>query len=289
MIKMIIFIVAYIILAPLIGGLFAGIDRKLTARMQGRVGPPVLQPFYDVLKLFEKENITVNKVQDFYVLCFFIFVVVTGCFFFAGLNLLLIIFTLTLASVFLIVGSFSSNSPYSQIGAERELLQMMAYEPMVLIMAIGFYMFCGSFDVGTIVTLSNMPFIYLIGIFVGFVFILTIKFRKSPFDLSMSHHAHQELVKGLTTEFSGKTLGIIEIAHWYENIFLLGFVFLFFCNGTLWGYVIGAVVCLLAYFLEVWIDNSFARMKWQVAINSAWVVALTLGVVNLFILRYMIG
>ena len=134
-----------------------------------------------------------------------------------------------------------------------------------------------------------MPFIYLIGIFVGFVFILTIKFRKSPFDLSMSHHAHQELVKGLTTEFSGKTLGIIEIAHWYENIFLLGFVFLFFCNGTLWGYVIGAVVCLLAYFLEVWIDNSFARMKWQVAINSAWVVALTLGVVNLFILRYMIG
>ena len=41
MIKMIIFIVAYIILAPLIGGLFAGIDRKLTARMQGRVGPPV--------------------------------------------------------------------------------------------------------------------------------------------------------------------------------------------------------------------------------------------------------
>lgn len=289
MIKMIIFIVAYIILAPLIGGLFAGIDRKLTARMQGRVGPPVLQPFYDVLKLFEKENITVNKVQDFYVLCFFLFVVVTGCFFFAGLNLLLIIFTLTLASVFLIVGSFSSNSPYSQIGAERELLQMMAYEPMVLIMAIGFYMFCGSFDVGTIVTLSNMPFIYLIGIFVGFVFILTIKFRKSPFDLSMSHHAHQELVKGLTTEFSGKTLGIIEIAHWYENIFLLGFVFLFFCNGTLWGYVIGAVVYLLAYFLEVWIDNSFARMKWQVAINSAWVVALTLGVVNLFILRYMIG
>ena len=150
MIKMIIFIVAYIILAPLIGGLFAGIDRKLTARMQGRVGPPVLQPFYDVLKLFEKENITVNKVQDFYVLCFFLFVVVTGCFFFAGLNLLLIIFTLTLASVFLIVGSFSSNSPYSQIGAERELLQMMAYEPMVLIMAIGFYMFCRSFDVGTI-------------------------------------------------------------------------------------------------------------------------------------------
>lgn len=128
-----------------------------------------------------------------------------------------------------------------------------------------------------------MDVLPLIGVFLGFVFILTIKFRKSPFDLSMSHHAHQELVRGLTTEFSGKTLALIEVAHWYENIFLLGFVFLFFANGTIWGTVIGVVVCLLAYFLEVLIDNSFARMKWQVAINSAWIVAAVLGVINLFI------
>ena len=67
MVKMIIFIVAYIVLAPFIGGFLAGLDRIISARMQGRVGPPVLQPFYDVLKLFEKEKITVNKVQDFYV------------------------------------------------------------------------------------------------------------------------------------------------------------------------------------------------------------------------------
>lgn len=283
-IKMIIFIVAYLVLAPLIGGLLAGIDRIITARMQGRVGPPVLQPFYDVFKLTEKEAITVNKVQDFYVLCFFIFVLVTGAIFFAGGDLLLVIFTLTLASVFLIVGAFSSNSPYAQIGAERELLQMMAYEPMVLLTAIGFYMVCGSFNIGQIVVSSNMSLLPLIGVFLGFIFILTIKFRKSPFDLSMSHHAHQELVKGLTTEFSGKTLALIEVSHWYENVFLLGFVFLFFANGTWWGYLIGVVVCLATYFLEVLIDNSFARMKWQFALNSAWIVALVLGVVNLFIL-----
>lgn len=284
MIKIIIFVVAYLVLAPIVGGLLAGFDRKITARMQGRVGPPLLQPFYDVFKLREKEAITVNRVQDFYVTCFFIFVLVTGGIFFAGGDLLLVIFTLTLASVFLIVAAFSSNSPYSQIGAERELLQMMAYEPMVLLTAIGFYMVCGSFEIRQIVPgPSGMAILPLIGVFFGFIFILTIKFRKSPFDLSMSHHAHQELVKGLTTEFSGKTLALIEVAHWYENIFLLGFVFLFFANGTVWGAVIGVVVCLLAYFLEVLIDNSFARMKWQVAINSAWIVALVLGVINLFI------
>ena len=281
----IISVVAYLVLAPFIGGLLAGIDRKITARMQGRYGPPILQPFYDFLKLWEKEKITVNKVQDFYVFCFFLFIVVTGAFFFAGQSLLLIIFTLTLASVFLIVAAFSSNSPYAQVGAERELLQMLAYEPMVLITAIGFYMFAGSFEVGNILGGDKLPLLYLIGIFLGYIFILTIKFRKSPFDLSMSHHGHQSWC-GLKTEFSGRTLALLEAAHWY-NIFLLGIVFLFFANGTVWGTVVGIVVCLLTYFLEVFIDNSFARMKWQVVINSAWIVTLVLGAVNLFVLLYI--
>jgi formate hydrogenlyase subunit 4 len=164
---------------------------------------------------------------------------------------------------------------------------MLAYEPMVLITAIGFYMVDKSFEVGQIISDTKMDFLPLIGVFFGFVFILTIKFRKSPFDLSMSHHAHQELVRGLTTEFSGKTLALIEMAHWYENVFLLGFVFLFFANDTVWGAVIGVVVCIVAYFVEVFIDNSFARMKWQVALNSAWIVALILGMINLFILNLL--
>ena len=270
MVKVIILVIAYLVCAPLVGGFLAGLDRKISARMQGRVGPPVLQPFYDVLKLTEKEPITVNRVQDFYVMCFFIFVLVTGGLFFAGENLLLVMFTLTLASVFLIVAAFSSTSPYAEVGAERELLQMLAYEPMVLITCVGFYMFTGSFQVGQIMLSTSMPFPYLIGLFIGFVYILTIKFRKSPFDLSMSHHAHQELVAGLKTEFSGKTLALLEAAHWYENVFLLGMVFLFFVNGQWWGYVIGGVAVVLTYFLEIVIDNSFARMKWQVALNSAW-------------------
>ena len=287
MTTMILWVIAYLIFAPLVGGILAGLDRIVSARMQGRVGPPLLQPFYDVLKLMEKEPLTVNKVQDFYVMCFLIFIVITGGFFFAGGDLLLVIFSLTLASVFLIVAAFSSNSPYAQVGAERELLQIMAYEPMVLMTAVGFYMFTGSFRVSDILTFGQMPLLYLIGIFIGYMFILTIKFRKSPFDLSMSHHVHQELVKGLTTEFSGKTLAMIEVAHWYENIFLLGFVFLFFVNGTPLSIAIGVVVCLAAYFLEVLIDNSYARMKWQFTLKSSWVIAITAGFINLVVLRFM--
>ena len=281
MVKMIIFIVAYIVLAPFVGGFLAGLDRIISARMQGRVGPPVLQPFYDVLKLFEKEKITVNKVQDFYVACFLLFVVVTGCFFFAGGDLLLVLFTLTTASAFLIIAA------YAQLGAERELLQTMAYEPMVLLTAVAFYVFTGSFKVSDIMNSESMGILPMLGIFIGFMYILTIKFRKAPFDLSMSHHAHQELVAGLKTEFSGTTLAMLEVAHWYENIFLLGFIFLFFQNGSVAGVIIGIVVAIIAFFFETFIGNSFARMKWQVAFKSAWIVAAVLGIINLFLLYFI--
>ena len=132
--------IAYLVLAPVVGGLLAGMDRIITARMQRRVGPPLLQPFYDVLKLTEKQGIAVNSVQDFYVGGFLLFVIISGIFFFTQGDILLVVFTLTLASVCLIVAAYSSNSPYSQIGAERELLQTMSYEPMLLMVAIGFYL-----------------------------------------------------------------------------------------------------------------------------------------------------
>ena len=56
--------------APIIGCLASGIDRKITARLQGRVGPPLLQPYYDVRKLMSKENMIVNGSQNFYVVVY---------------------------------------------------------------------------------------------------------------------------------------------------------------------------------------------------------------------------
>jgi len=285
MVIKVISVIAYLVLAPIVGCLLAGLDRKMSARMQRRVGPPVLQPYYDVRKLFEKEKQSPTRYQDFYIIAYLVFLIGAGAIFFAGGDLLLVIFTETIGSAFLVIAAYSSNSPYAEVGAERELLQMMAYEPMMLLTAVGFYMLHGSFTVHDLVRTDNMAFLPMIGLFIGFIYILTIKFRKSPFDLSMSHHAHQELVRGITTEFVGRTMGWIEISHWYENVFILGFIFLFFCDGSAMGYIIGALVCIAAYFLEVFIDNSFARMKWQFAFKSAWIAAIVLGMVNIFVLQ----
>ena len=74
--------VLFVIVGPVIGLLLAGIDRKISARMQNRVGPPIRQPLYDVKKFLAKEQVTPNKVQDFYVMCFLLFTIITGAMFF---------------------------------------------------------------------------------------------------------------------------------------------------------------------------------------------------------------
>ncbi len=276
-------IILYIVLAPVAGGIIAGADRIITARMQSRVGPPVFQPFYDVLKLFSKQNLVVNRFHGDYVICFLVFTILSGCIFFGGGNLLLAIFALIVANVFIVLAAYSTNSPYSLIGAERELLQMLAAEPMLLLAAVALFNVTGTFDISEMMKTTRTPFLYVPGVFLALTYVLTIKLRKSPFDLSTSHHAHQELVKGLTTEFAGPSLAYFEMAHWYETIFLLGMVYLFFVNMP----IVGVIVALAIYFVEILIDNINARIKWELMLKSAWIVTLILGVGNLFVLYFL--
>ena len=270
----------YLVAAPLVGGLLAGIDRKLSARMQARLGPPVLQPFYDVAKLLSKERLVVRRSQNFYILFFFVLTVFTGALFFCGSDLLLVFFALTLSGIFFVLGAYKASSPYSFIGASRELIQMMAYEPAVLLTAVGMYMVTHTFQVDVIAGSAHTPVILLPGVFVALMYAMEIKFRKSPFDLSASHHAHQELVRGITTEFAGPTLALIEVAHWYENVMLLGWIFLFFSIH----WAVGLAATALMFFLLLVVDNVCARVKWQFALRSAWYVTLTFGCGNIIVL-----
>lgn len=279
--------IVFAVLAPIVGCLLAGLDRKISARMQGRVGPPILQPYYDVRKLLEKDHVAVNSSEGVYVTFALLFAIVAGGIFFTGGNLLLCIFIITLSTFLFIIAAYSSRSPYAEVGAERETMQVMAYEPMVLLMAVAFFLATGSFNVAAVFDV-DVPVITTIWlVFLGFLFILTIKLRKSPFDLSYSHHAHQELVKGITTEMSGPTLAKVEIMHWCESVLFLGWVGMFFVWGNPVSIVLGVVVALAAYFLEIWIDNNFARVKWQALLSSAWIVALVAGGVNIGVLMYL--
>ncbi len=278
------FVLGYLLLAPFLGGLLDGIDRVISARMQRRKGPSILQPFYDIGKLFSKEMFAVNNAQFFLNLSYLVFLMFAGAMLFAGADILMTMFVLTTADMFLVVAASSDSSPYANLGAGREMIQMMAYEPLTLFVAVGFYLATGSFGVSDIISRPESAILWMPGLFIGFIFTAAVKFRKSPFDLSTSHHAHQEMVKGITTEMSGKALGVINIAEYYEMVLMYGIFSLFIINDQWWSWPLAIGVCAIVYFVEILWDNSSARMKWNGVLKSNWLVTLIAGGINILLL-----
>ncbi|MGC8491272.1 MAG: respiratory chain complex I subunit 1 family protein [Syntrophobacteraceae bacterium] len=263
--------------APLAGGLLTGLDRVLTARLQSRVGPPVIQPFYDVIKLLAKEQIAVNIWQAFCAYAYLSASIIAVVLFFLRTDLLLVLFTQAVGAVFLVVGALSSTSPYSQVGAHRELLQILSYEPLLVLVAVGIYLTTGSFRISAVFAHSTPLLFKLPLLFVALGYVLAIKLRKSPFDLSTSHHAHQEIVKGLLTDYSGSFLAFIEIGHWFDMVLLLGICSLFWATG--WGGMV--VLVAVAYLAQIVADNATARMNWRWMLGYVWAMGLGLCIVNL--------
>ena len=287
MLNIIIKAVLYIVLAPFIGGLLSGVDRVISARMQGRQGPPIFQPFYDVYKLISKQTTVVNSIQVLFVIGYFIMTIFTGAIFFGGGDMLLVFFALSMAEVMMVMAAFSTNGPYSTMGAQRELLQMMCYEPMTLLVAIGFYYANGSFMVNDLIKATTPAIVQIPGFFIGFIFILIIKLRKSPFDLSTSHHMHQEMVKGLTTDLSGRNLALVEIAEWYDTVLMMGIVGMFFITANPISRVWAIIACVVVFFLETLIDNLFPRVKYITMLKVTWSVILAFAGTNLLILNVL--
>ncbi|MFW5487047.1 MAG: respiratory chain complex I subunit 1 family protein [Desulfovibrio sp.] len=275
--KDILLILVALFAAPIAGGLIAGVDRRITARFQSRFGPPILQPFYDVFKLFGKGRMIVNNWQVFCTYAYLVGAVLSVVLFFQGSDLLLIFFVQAVGSVFLVMGALSAPSPYSQVGAHRELIQMLTYEPLLVLVFVGIFLVTGSFKVTAAFDLQQPMLLQLPLIYIVLSYALTIKLRKSPFDFSTSHHGHQELVKGMLTEFSGPHLAIIELAHWYETVLILGICALFWSTN-----IIGMIVLLgVTYFAEILIDNVTPRMTWRWMLGYVWGLGLTMSAVNL--------
>lgn len=273
--------VAFVILGPLFGGLADGLDRKITAHMQSRVGPSILQPFYDVSKLFSKERAAVNNTINWYVGMALLFMIVSGVLFFSGNNLLMVFFTMALSELFIVIAAYSARSPYSDAGAMREIMLIAAYEPLIILLPIGVYMVTGSFDASVSVTLDTPLIVGLPFIFVAFVLVYIMKMRKSPFDVSVSHHAHQELVKGLTTEMSGRTFALYEIMHWYESTILMFMIGMFFASASPLSIVAAIIAMAVVYFIGLFVDNASARMNWQTILGATWLIILILFVLNI--------
>jgi len=244
-----------------------------------------LQPFYDIFKLLGKESIAVSNMQFVWIYAYLILMIASLLCLVLQSDFLVLVFLLGFAGVSLVLGGFSTKSPYSHFGANRELLQILAYEPVLLLLAIAIYAQNGTFLISEIVAHEQPLLLPLWPLFIAVLYVLTIKMRKSPFDISTSHHAHQEIVKGITTEYSGPFLALYHLAEWYEIVLVLGVVVLFWAN-PLW---IGLLIAFAAFLLELVVDNIAARMTARWMVRLSWSVGLTLGILNVAYLYIIKG
>ncbi len=276
-------VVIAVVVAPLIGGLLRGIDRKLTAHMQGRIGPPIIQPFYDVIKLLGKKPMVAGGAQLVFAYAFLALIITAVIFFALRQDLLVVLFILFFGSLCLPIGALSVKSPYSQLGGHRELLQFLAYEPILLLATIPIALKAGGFPVANIFAYGQplLPRLWIT--FIALLIALAIVMRKSPFDISGSEHAHQELVRGVVTEYSGPYLALIEIGHWYEMVLLLSILGLFWVVGSLWW--LSIIIALGSWFIMLIVDNINSRLTWSWMLKFAWGAGITLVALNILFIN----
>lgn len=265
---------------PLIGGLLAGVDRKLTARMQERVGPPLVQPFYDVLKLWGKNPMISNNLQPMLAFGYLGFALMAAFMVTFQQDLLLVLFIIGIADIALTVAAVSTKSPYSYLGGRREFLAMLSYEPVMLLADIAIFLVTGSFTIRGIYAYGQPLVMVLPLALIALQFVLVIEMKKSPYDVSGSGHAHQELVRGVFTEFSGYTMALIELGHWTKLATTLMIFSLFWAPSP----VIGVAISLAMFFVALVIDNIYPRLTWQTMLKTTWSVGFILILLNVVVL-----
>jgi len=229
------FIFPGMVFSIIVGMLASWIDRKITARIQYRVGPPLLQPYYDIRKLFLKEIILpVSGGDSSYLktLSPFIFtiapliafastVVASAVIISSGVlgigfygDIFLIIYLLMIPPVATILGGLSSGNPLSSVGASREIKLMMAYEALFILCILGVIVKTGAVSISDIVRrqIESSPNIFSISGVIGFVLFVIVMQAKLgfvPFDMA---EAETELAGGIYMEYSGPLLAFFKLS-----------------------------------------------------------------------------
>jgi ech hydrogenase subunit B len=268
--------ILFILFAPLLGGLLYGFERIVKARMQRRIGPPLLQPFYDFLKLADKRKMMVHSAHAFLGIMHFVSLWFALGVLLLGGDLILVIFLHLLSTSLLILAGFSTRSIFSHLGANRTAISILAYEPVLIIIAVSIFMITGSFDAGAAFS-SEQPLLYKMSLaFIALLLVLPIKLKKSPFDVA---EAHQEVTGGTELEFSGIFYEAVYTAKWLDYIFCYTLVFLFAGSNILLGI---ALIIFTFLFLNA-LDNSSARVNYKQMLRFSLGVSFSLAFINLLI------
>jgi formate hydrogenlyase subunit 4 len=244
----------------LVAPFFQGLMRKVTARIQSRKGPPLWQPYYDLLKLLGKEDIESGEspmMQRFAANLSLAAMLALACLvpmgFGAPLNQaadsILLIYLLTLCSVCTLLAGLAAGSTYSLIGVSREMMSMIALEPLFAVAIIAGALHTRSFQLNTV--LGGSPYATAGFPWSGAMLAILMLFsmqafvQRVPFDIS---EAETEIMEGSLMEYSGPKLALFKYAQMAK---LVIYCALFVSLFVPWGSHLPIVAAWLVFWAKV--------------------------------------
>ena len=238
------------VVAAVVGMFAHWFDRKITARVQWRVGPPFFQPWYDFLKLLIKEVVIPEGAQKFtflaaplvslasvsVVAALLIRTIVFPAETFVG-DLIVVIYLMTIPSQAVILGAFSSGNPLASLGGSREMKLILSYElPFVLAILVPVIKASNSIRLGEILQYQGTEGAVIASLsgvisFIVVLLCMQAKLAKVPFD---APEAETEIMAGAYIEYSGAALGLFKLSQWMMMFVVPLFIMMLWVGAVNW-------------------------------------------------------
>ncbi len=276
-----------------VGLLLTWVDRFVSARVQWRTGPPVYQPFADMLKLLLKQTVVpagASKVTflaapliGFAAMCITAVLLFYVNFFPSGSfvgDLIVLVYLFALPPLATIIGASASRNPLSAVGASREMVLYLGYElPFLLALSVPIILTGGKIRIGDLVLAQQAggPFLAswagAIAAIIGLICIQA-KLGYPPFDMA---EAEQEIMSGVLIEYSGAPLAVFRLTKAMMFFLLPCFLVTVFWGGmaSWWAILKFLVVAVLV----ILIKNTNPRFKIDHALRFFWLMLGPLGIV----------
>jgi NADH-quinone oxidoreductase subunit H len=286
------FLVGGFAVAAVVGMFAHWFDRKITARVQWRVGPPFFQPLYDFVKLLGKEVVVPEGGSRFVFLSAPLFglaaaTVVSALLIrtiifpaetFVG-DLIVVIYLLTIPSQAVILGAFASANPLASLGGSREMKMILSYElPLVLAILVPVIKAGNTIKLGMILEYqaANGAVIGSISGIIAFVICLLCmqaKLAKVPFD---APEAETEIMAGAYIEYSGAALGVFKLTQWMMLFVVPLFLMMLFVGVVNWrqswlNLVFAALIYIGILLFVTLVRNTNARLRIDQIMKFFWV------------------
>lgn len=300
---------AQMILVLLLAPLLLGYTRKVKARLLRRRGPPLLQPYRDLLRLIRKEAVLAQNASWLFrsgpymifsatwVAAALVPTFATGLLFSWVGDLIAITALLGSARFFLALVGMDVGTSFGGIGSSREMMFASLAEPAMIMIAFTLALLAGSTQLSYIAQfmLANGSLRVSLGlVLVAFIIVALAENARVPVDNPATHLELTMVHEAMVLEYSGRHLAVIELAAGLKLLLYISLISCIFvpwglasAGSSLAGYAVGMATYLgklvVGGFLLVLFETSIAKMR-VFRVPDFLGIALMLGLLGMLLL-----